>query len=878
MSQESFYITITFLGVIAIVFIFFIFQASKMFRLYRNIAKANENDNVLESLESSKISTIKTAYEQSINIETPQGKKTNIPASEYFSEFNACKTQSLNVRLLDTASGTLVGLGLLGTFLGLTLGVKGFNSSTTELIQASIKTLLGGMGTAFLTSLVGMSFSLIYTACDKFWRNRLAKHLYDLTESLDRKYYIDDVSLTALNQEKLLNHLYTNIKNITENQTNAIDLQMGKHTTRLADGINRNLEQQSSVLQDKLVYTNVDGQQVTLGNAIREILKENSEQSVALKSFSTDLAIQLNDGFDEVLSRQMQEKILPLMENVDKTTNAIVEHIDNMADSVSSPATDMIQNVVNELKGSMSTLMTEFKTGFSDSATNELESIATQLGTAAQAMADFPSNMENISATLQVTIEEVKKAVTEISDTSANANSTAMQQMQEQITFATGAINNALEEVKEVMTSMSKSSQSQSEEMASKFSMAADKLGEFLNGTFTQLSSSVADSVSGITEHISNTVSDITENSANANLAATQKMQEQISFATEAMNNALFEVKDAMQKMSESSQNQSNQMVNKLSEATDKMGQFLDGTISQLSDSVQKSVNGVTEHINQTVSDITTNSANANSAAMHQMQEQISYATDAIKMAIVGVKEAMDSMTSSSQNQNNEMTNNLVTVSEKITKFLDGTMSNISTSMQDSMRNITDDVNEKQTELITLQKETTNQTRILLDTFNLSLNRLEKMNEYIKGTMDMFQKAQGQITGSTAHLQTISGDMKLATELFNNSQKDYSNKMLDIQRNSQHSIESVTTLLSDAGNLSSEYVDQFGTIKQSLVSIFSQLQNGLNEYSRTVQSSTQKYLDLYSSNLTETTDALASTIQQQNEVVEMLVESLNHKK
>lgn len=376
------------------------------------------------------------------------------------------------------------------------------------------------------------------------------------------------------------------------------------------------------------------------------------------------------------------------MENVDTTTKAIVEHIDQMAAQVSSPATDMMQKVVDELKQSMQSLISEFSTGLSGSATSELENLAHQLGTATQAMADFPKNMQNISATLQVTIDEVKNAISEISNTSANANSTAMQQMQEQITFATGAISTAIAEVKDVM--------------------------------------------SGI---------------------------------------------------SQSSQEQSNQMVSKLADAAEKMGTFLSGTISTLSSSVQQSV-----------------------------------------------------------------------------------------------KSITDDVNNKQADLIALQEETTSQTKKLLETFNTGLDRLEKMNEYITGTMNMFQQAQGQITGSTAHLQTITGDMKLATQLFNKSQTDYAVKMEEMQRNSQRGIDAVTELLKNSGNLSEDYVEKFEIIRQGLGSIFQQLQSGLSEYSRTVQATTQKYLDQYSTSLTNTTDALSSTIQQQNEVVEMLVESLNAKK
>lgn len=652
--------------IILIVFGMFVWQAYKVRLLYKLLEKATNSDDTLNALKETKIASIAESYAETICIDITERKQTNTPALEIFSEFSTCSAHKINLRLLDTAAGTLVGLGLLGTFLGLTLGIKDFDSSSTQNIQKSIQLLLSGMGTAFITSLVGMLLSMIYSFCDKYWRNRLSKHLHVLTKKLDSLYYIDDRTLDDLNEQALAKSIASTMKEVVEHEMRSV----------------------VNALNEKLTYNNESGEATTIANAIREIFKENHEQSKALKSFSTDLAIELNNGFDEVLSRQMQQKILPLMENVDATTKAIVEHIDQMASLVSSPATDMIQTVVDELKNSMSEMMKEFSSGLSGSATNELETLAHQLGTAAQSMADFPNNMAHISSTLQVTIEEVKNAVSEISHTSANANSTAMQQMQEQITFATSAISAAIAEVKDVM--------------------------------------------SGI---------------------------------------------------SQSSQEQSNQMVSKLADAAEKMGTFLSGTISTLSSSVQQSV-----------------------------------------------------------------------------------------------KSITDDVNNKQADLIALQEDTTSQTKKLLETFNTGLDRLEKMNEYITGTMNMFQQAQGQITGSTAHLQTITGDMKLATQLFNKSQTDYAVKMEEMQRNSQRGIDAVTELLKNSGNLSEDYVEKFEIIRQGLGSIFQQLQSGLSEYSRTVQATTQKYLDQYSTSLTNTTDALSSTIQQQNEVVEMLVESLNAKK
>ena len=644
---------------IVAVFTFFSLKEYELNCAKKALKSLLDTDNILDAVKETDLAAIGASYGKTINIETGEGMKSNMPASEYINDISVCKCYALNLRIIDTASGTLVGLGLLGTFLGLTIGIGSFDSSNTEKINESIQGLLSGMGTAFTTSLFGMGFSLIFIYMDKAIRHSLYKHINSLTEKLDSLYYIDDLAVANLNQQRMFNNLYAALK--------------------------EDIRQHTSAIISKLTYNNADGENVSVGNAIREILTENTKQSKALMSFSTDLAIELNQGFDETLSRQMQQKIVPLMESVDATTKAVVEHIDQMAETVSSPAADMMQGVIDELKRSMQSLMGEFSSGLSGSATAELENLAGQLGIAAQAMTEFPKNMENISTTLQVTIEEVKHAISDISSTSANANSTAMQQMQEQITFATTAISNAIAEVKDVMAGISKSSQQQSDHM-----------------------------------------------------------------------------------------------VSKLADAAEKMGTFLSGTVSTLSSSVQQSVKG-----------------------------------------------------------------------------------------------ITDEVNSRQADLIALQEDTTSQTKRLLDSFNVGLERLEKMNEYVTGTMNGFKLAQGEITVSTSNLRSISGDMKTATEIFNKGQNDYAARLAQLQAASQNGIDQVTAVLKESGEMSDEYVKKFEVIRQGIGSIFAQLQNGLTEYSRTVKDTTDKYLAQYTSSLTQTTGALASAIERQNEVTEMLTDTIS---
>lgn len=59
--------------------------------------------------------------------------------------------------------GTLTGLGILGTFLGLTLGMSSFAGNDIFTISDNIGPLLDGMKVAFHTSVYGIFFSLVYT-------------------------------------------------------------------------------------------------------------------------------------------------------------------------------------------------------------------------------------------------------------------------------------------------------------------------------------------------------------------------------------------------------------------------------------------------------------------------------------------------------------------------------------------------------------------------------------------------------------------------------------------------------------------------------------------------------------------------------------------
>ena len=67
---------------------------------------------------------------------------------------------------LEHAPAVLVSLGILGTFVGIVIGLLDFDAAN---IRGSIEELLEGLKTAFITSLVGMTLSILLKALDTWW-------------------------------------------------------------------------------------------------------------------------------------------------------------------------------------------------------------------------------------------------------------------------------------------------------------------------------------------------------------------------------------------------------------------------------------------------------------------------------------------------------------------------------------------------------------------------------------------------------------------------------------------------------------------------------------------------------------------------------------
>ena len=66
-------------------------------------------------------------------------------------------------RMLEMIPDILTSLGILGTFVGLVWGLRNFEPSSYESMTSSVSMLVEGIKVAFLTSIYGVSLSIVYT-------------------------------------------------------------------------------------------------------------------------------------------------------------------------------------------------------------------------------------------------------------------------------------------------------------------------------------------------------------------------------------------------------------------------------------------------------------------------------------------------------------------------------------------------------------------------------------------------------------------------------------------------------------------------------------------------------------------------------------------
>ena len=202
----------------------------------------------------------------------------------------------------------LVSTGVLGTFIGIFIGLYGFDSSN---VSDSVPRLLDGLKIAFVTSIAGMAFAILLSIIQKNKSVGGAKDeitaLNNISKQLEKLNFIDD-KLTSLDDVKK----NTEILPLINTKLDSIDTNiksLSSDISSVKDELKINQKDLFGFLKGKL--SEIDN---SLKEAVQTLSKGATEEIIkalqdVIKDFNNNLTEQFGDNF-----KQLNESVLNMIE------------------------------------------------------------------------------------------------------------------------------------------------------------------------------------------------------------------------------------------------------------------------------------------------------------------------------------------------------------------------------------------------------------------------------------------------------------------------------------------------------------------------------------------------------------------------------------
>ena len=399
-------------------------------------------------------------------------------ASLFFSE-ERLLGQHLNLRFWNSVPALLVGLGILGTFVGLVWGLipfSGINFEQTSQIQVAIKKLLSGVSTAFVTSVWGMLTSLTFNGLEKWRISRVSQAIANLQRELDRLFTLTTQEEISFRQEDELAQQTQALKSFSTDLANDIKSAMAEGRQQILtelrnapEAFSNAMVEQLAPSLDKLNETVEElrkQKEVSSADAIGQLIEQfQASLSTSTVTQMEELAKTVGDASQSLMNLpdQMGQMIAGVREQMDQTRHLLAEtteaqtaQMQRMMDGMLSAFQGTIDTQQAGLSETTHSLNEQMKQVGSD-IQNLLESAANradeQLG---QRMADMEAVSDQSIETLQAAIGELRQSITstlnqqqqaisEVTSQTAKASAEATDQMQQHVDRAATRLGESVE-------------------------------------------------------------------------------------------------------------------------------------------------------------------------------------------------------------------------------------------------------------------------------------------------------------------------------------------------------------------------------------------------------------------------------------------------
>jgi ABC-type transporter Mla subunit MlaD len=257
-------------------------------------------------------------------VDSADGKELHStePAEEYFNS-ETIAPELLHGRLLPFLPNGMTAVGVLGTFIGLTVGLSGLDlgagSDSTEL-RAGVSDLISGAALAFATSMLGVFFSVIANLSHNIVARRITREVRDLQERSDRdlQRQAADYSLVKIAQS-----------NVEQNDAlQALDEKLGVQFQKAVEGMSADM---SKAVAEAL--------QMAIGPAMAELSSAASNQSSHVME---NLIGKFSSSFEE-LGRQQASKLEGASTQLESTLAGMSSKLDAVLTQVNESISSTLE-------------------------------------------------------------------------------------------------------------------------------------------------------------------------------------------------------------------------------------------------------------------------------------------------------------------------------------------------------------------------------------------------------------------------------------------------------------------------------------------------------------------------------------------------------
>ena len=519
--------------------------------------------------------------------------------------------KSLDRNILNLISGTMTGLGILGTFAGLTIGLQGFDTGNAEAIMGSIGGLMDGIKVAFHTSIYGMVFSLVFG----FVYRKKTKEAYNAVDRfLDvfSSYVIPDTN--NANMQRLLAYEEKQAEGILD----IADTFGDKVAQKLGDVMEPEFRRMNDTIEKFATVateSQVDGVERIVDKFIETMNKTLGTRLLELDAIMKETCEWQKRNIDEmsvVLSKMngMAEEVV----RIDELTNGIIEHMTNYMAKA-----DEMQGLVNANIEKLE----ERNNAYAEVAEKQQQYISE--------MADYEKEIsnaiENLKNMTSEQLEEFKKAREEmaeetranmemISRTASDANDSiaaASVKHVEEIGTTSARVTEAMDKAVGSITETSARQIEQIEQLSAKAAENMEKSLAEITDTSTKQIQHIGDESARVTESMEKAVGEITETSVKQ-IEQIEQLASTVSANTEKSIEKVSEMSDQhLMKVSETS----NETVNDIKSAAIETTEALKKKFEEINTVTA----AISDGLDKSTADITNAAKELNSASMLRLKD-----------------------------------------------------------------------------------------------------------------------------------------------------------------------------------------------------------------------------------------------------------------